>query len=217
MLERLGMRVKEIMDQKFIIVGPDEDLLQASIKLEEHRKFTVPVVNTDNKLIGWITALDIMRGLREEQKKVSDIMHSTDEIVHVHQNDPARLAVLEASQHKLVSIPVLDDANMLVGVVRASDIVKTLSHLYEIKVDKIFRAMAEELKGVTWEELMEASAIVTRRRTGKMVTAKDYEKRIKNSTFGEAIWTTGGLEKFFVGLIAIGELVIARRIAKARK
>jgi predicted transcriptional regulator len=211
------MRVKEIMDQKFIIVGPDEDLLQASIKLEEHRKFTVPVVNIDKKLIGWITALDVMRGLREGQKKVSNIMHSTEEIVHVHQNDPARLAVLAAAQHKLVSIPVLDDANMLVGVVRASDIVKTLSQLYEIKVDKIFRAMAEELKGVTWEELMEASAIVTRRRTGKMVTAKDYEKRIKNSTFGEAIWTTGGLEKFFVGLIAIGELVIARRIAKSRK
>jgi predicted transcriptional regulator len=211
------MRVKEIMDQKFIIVGPDEDLLQASIKLEEHRKFTVPVVNIDKKLIGWITALDVMRGLREGQKKVSNIMHSTEEIVHVHQNDPARLAVLAAAQHKLVSIPVLDDANMLVGVVRASDIVKTLSQLYEIKVDKIFRAMADEIKGVTWEELMDASAIVTRRRTGKMVTAKDYEKRIKNSTFGEAIWTTGGLEKFFVGLIAIGELVIARRIAKARK
>jgi len=211
------MKVKEIMDQKFIIVGPDEDLLQASIKLEEHRKFTAPVVNKDKKLIGWITALDVTRGLREGQKKVSDIMHSTEEIVHVHQNDPARLAVLAASQHKLVSIPVLDDANMLVGVVRASDIVKTLSSLYEIKVDKIFRAMAEELKGVNWAELMEASAIVTRRRTGTMVTAKDYEKRIKNSTFGEAIWTTGGLEKFFVGLIAIGELVIARRIAKARK
>lgn len=28
---------------------------------------------------------------------------------------------------------------------------------------------------------------------------------------------TGGLEKFFVGLIAIGELVIARKIARARK
>ena len=211
------MRVKEIMDQKFIIVSPNEDLVQASIKLEEHRKFTAPVVNKDKKLIGWITALDVMRGLREKQSKVSDIMHSTEEIVHVHQNDPARLAVLAASQHKLVSIPVLDDENMLVGVVRASDIVKTLSHLYEIKVDKIFRAMVEELKGVSWEELMEASAIVTRRRTGKMVTSEDYEKRINDSTFGEAIWATGGLEKFFVGLIAIGELVIARRIAKAKK
>ena len=211
------MKVKEIMDQEFIIVSSNEDLAQASMKLEEHRKFTAPVVNADKKLMGWITALDVTRGLREGQERVSDIMHGKEEIVHVHQNDPARIAVLAASQHKVVSIPVLDDDDMLVGVVRASDIVKTLSHLYEIKVDKIFRAMADELKGVSWEELMEASAIVTRRRTGKMVTALDYEKRIKDSTFGEAIWATGGLEKFFVGLIAIGELVIARKIAKARK
>ena len=85
------------------------------------------------------------------------------------------------------------------------------------KYPKIFEAVVNELKGVTWEELMEASAIITKRETGKPVTAKEYEQRIKNSTFGEAIWATGGLEKFFVGFIAIGELVIARKVAKARK
>jgi hypothetical protein len=135
----------------------------------------------------------------------------------VHDDDPARLAVLEAGEYKVFNIPVISDDDVVVGVVRTFDIVKTLSSLYEVKVYKIFEAMAEELKGVTWDELMEASAIVTRRRTGKRVTANDYEKRIKNSTFGEAIWATGGLEKFFVGLIAIGELVIARKVAKARK
>jgi hypothetical protein len=77
--------------------------------------------------------------------------------------------------------------------------------------------MAEELKGVSWDELMEASAIVTRRRTGKRIKPEEYEKNIRESTFGEAIWATGGLEKFFVGLIAIGELVIARKVARARK
>jgi CBS domain-containing protein len=144
-------------------------------------------------------------------------MHSKEDVVHVHQDDPARLAVLNASQHKVVSIPVLDDDDVVKGVVRTFDIVKTLSQLYEVKVYKIFEAMTRELKGVSWEELMEASAIVTRRRTGKRVTPEDYERRIKNSTFGEAIWATGGLEKFFVGLIAIGELVIARKVARARR
>ena len=103
------------------------------------------------------------------------------------------------------------------GVVRTFDIVKTLSKLYEIKVYKLFDAMERELKGVSWEELMEAAAIVTTRETGKRVTAQEYEQRIKDATFGEAIWATGGLENFFVGLISIGELVIARKVAKARK
>ncbi len=211
------MKVKQIMDKEFIKVSPDDSIIDASLKMEEHRKFTTPVVNSQGKLVGWITSLDVTRGLREGQENVSDIMYGKDDIVHVNQDDPARMAVLNASQHKVVSIPVLDDEDVVVGVVRTFDIVKTLSQLYEVKVYKIFEAMTRELKGVTWEELMEASAIVTRRRTGKRVTPEDYERRIKNSTFGEAIWATGGLEKFFVGLIAIGELVIARKVAKARQ
>jgi len=211
------MLVKEMMDKNFIVVSPDQDLVEVSILMEEKRKFTTPVVDSQKRLIGWITSLDVTRGFREGKKKVEDVMHVKDDVVHVNHNDPARLVVLEASQHRVVSIPVVDDDNVVVGVVRTFDIVKTLSSLYEIKVSKIFEAMEEELKGVSWDELMEASAIVTRRRTGKRVTAQDYEKRIKDSTFGEAIWATGGLEKFFVGLIAIGELVIARKVAKARK
>ena len=211
------MKVKEIMDKNFIAVSPDMSIVEASIKMESHKKFTTPVLDDKKRLIGWITSLDVTRGLRDNHAKVSEIMHSKDDIVHVHENDAARIAVLAASKHKVVSIPVLDSDEKVVGVIRTFDIVETLSKLYEIKVSKIFEAMVLELKGVTWDELMEASAIVTKRETGKRVTAKDYEQRIKNSTFGEAIWATGGLEKFFVGLIAIGELVIARKVAKARK
>jgi len=211
------MKVKEIMDKNFIGVDLDMTIVDASIKMESHKKFTTPVLDNKNTLIGWITSLDVTRGLRENHKYVKEIMHSKEDIVDVHENEPARLAVLAAAQHKLVSIPVLDNEEKVIGVVRTFDIVKTLSKLYEIKVSKIFEAMVIELKGVSWDELMEASAIVTKRETGKRVTAKEYEQRIKNSTFGEAIWATGGLEKFFVGLIAIGELVIARKIAKARK
>ena len=77
--------------------------------------------------------------------------------------------------------------------------------------------MQNQLKGVTWEELMAASALVSKKTTGKKSSAEEYEANIMNATFGEAIWSTGGLEKFFAGLISVGELVIARRVGKARK
>jgi CBS domain-containing protein len=211
------MKVKEIMDKEFIVVSPDQNLEEVSKKMEKHKKFTTPVVDEQMKLIGWITSFDITRGFREGKKNVSEIMHTKEDIVHVHEDDPARLAVLKSSMHKVISIPVLNDQDIVLGVVRTFDIVETLSKLYEIKVYKIFEAMSGELKGVNWNELMEAAAIVTRRSTGERITAEEYEQRIKDSTFGEAIWATGGLEKFFVGLIAIGELVIARKVARARK
>ncbi|AIS32155.1 MULTISPECIES: HPP family protein [Methanobacterium] len=211
------MKVNEMMDKDFIVVSPDDNLVEVSILMEKKLRFTTPVVDDQKRLVGWITSLDVTRGFREGMKKVKEVMYAKEDIVAVNEDDPARLAVLEASEYKVFNIPVINDDDVVVGVVRTFDIVKTLSSLYEIKVYKIFEAMEEELKGVTWEELMEASAIVTRRRTGKRVTAQDYEKRIRESTFGEAIWATGGLEKFFVGLIAIGELVIARKVAQARK
>ncbi|CDG65232.1 putative protein MJ1004 [Methanobacterium sp. MB1] len=211
------MKVNEMMDKDFIVVSPDDDLVKVSILMEKKLRFTTPVVDDQKRLVGWITSLDVTRGLREGLGKVKEVMYAKEDIVAVNEDDPARLAVMEASEYKVFNIPVINDDDVVVGVVRTFDIVKTLSSLYEIKVYKIFEAMQNELKGVTWEELMEASAIVTRRRTGKRVTAQDYEKRIRESTFGEAIWATGGLEKFFVGLIAIGELVIARKVAQARK
>ena len=211
------MKVKEMMDKEYIYVSPDQDVVEVSLIMEKTKKFTTPVVDSEKKLVGWITSLEVAKALREDKKKVSDVMRPTEEIVNVHENDPARLAVLETTKHKVISIPVLNDDDVVVGVVRTFDIVETLSQLYEIKVYKIFEAMADELKGVSWDELMEASAIVTKRRTGKRVTPEEYERNIRDATFGEAIWATGGLEKFFVGLIAIGELVLARKVARARQ
>lgn len=211
------MKVKEIMDKDFVSVSPHQGLEEASLKMEKNRKFTTPVVDENMKLMGWITTLDITRGFREGKETIQEIMHNKQSVYHVHEDDPARLAVLESAKHKLVSMPVLNDEGIVVGLVRTYDIVENLSQLYEIKVYKIFKAMEQELKGVSWDELMEAAAIITRRRTGHRIKPEEYEQRIRESTFGEAIWATGGMEKFFVGLIAIGELVIARKVARARK
>ena len=64
---------------------------------------------------------------------------------------------------------------------------------------------------------MAASALVSTKTTGKKITAEEYEANIVHSTFGEAIWATGGLEKFFAGLISVGEMVVARRVGRAKK
>lgn len=211
------MKVQEMMDNDFVFVTKEDSIHDVSIQMEESKKFTTPVLDKKKCLVGWVTSLDITRGLRENKKIIGEIMHSKDAISTVQKDDPASLAVLDTANNKLISMPVLDKDDIVIGVVRSFDIVKTLSSLYDIKVAKIYKAMEDELKGISWDELMEASAIISRRRTGERITAEEYEHRIQKSTFGEAIWATGGLEKFFVGLIAVGELVIARKVSRARK
>ena len=211
------MKAKELMDKNFVYLNCDDSVVEVSKVMEEIRRFTCPVVNDNKQLVGWITSFDITRGLREGNDKISEIMSGYEDISTVHEDDPARTAVILTANNKFVTVPVLNDDNQVVGMVRACDIVELLSELYDIKVVKLYKAMQNQLKGVTWEELMSASALVSKKTTGKKITHEQYEENIKDSTFGEAIWATGGLEKFFAGLISVGEMVIARRVGKARK
>lgn len=211
------MKAKELMDKDFAYLNSDDSVVEVSKVMEEIRRFTCPVVNENKQLIGWVTSFDVTRGLREGNEKISEIMSSYEEITTIHEDAPARLAVLLTANNKFVTVPVINDDNQVIGMVRACDIVELLSELYDIKVVKLYKAMQNQLKGVTWEELMAASALVSKKTTGVKISPEEYEENIRNSTFGEAIWATGGLEKFFAGLISVGELVIARRVGKARK
>jgi Mg/Co/Ni transporter MgtE len=211
------MKAKEMIDKKFIYVSKDDKIDDVSKIMENSWKLTSPVVDEDLKLIGWITSLDIIKGLREDKKTISEIMHPKEDVKYLHENDPARLAVIETSKYKLINMPVLDDNGVVIGVIDFFNIIDTLSSLYEVKVSKLYKTMENELKGVDWQELLEASALINKRCTGKRIKLEDYERNINNSTVGEVIWATGGLEKFFAGLISVGELVIARKVGKSKK
>lgn len=211
------MKAKELMDKKFAYIKADDNIVDVSIVMEEIRRFTCPVVDDNMELIGWVTSFEITKGLREGKEKIEEIMASYKEVQTINENAPARLAVIMTADNHYVAVPVLNDDNQVVGIIRSCDIVKLLSALYDIKVSKIYEAMEDQLKGISWDELMEASAVVSRRATGVKITPEEYENNIKNATFGEAIWATGGLEKFFAGLIAVGELVLARRVGRSKR
>ena len=211
------MKAKELMDKNFVYLNCDDSIVDASKAMEDVRRFTCPVVNKNKQLVGWITSFDITRGLREGNKKISEIMSGYEDIATVHENDPARKAVILTANNKYVTVPVVNDDNQVIGMVRSCDIVQLLSDLYDIKVESLYKEMQNQLNGVTWDELMLASALVSKKTTGKKITAEEYEANIMDATFGEAIWATGGLEKFFAGLISVGEMVVARKVGKAKK
>ena len=211
------MKAKEMMDNEFVYISKNDTIEDVSLKMEEYKRFTAPVLDENMKLEGWITSFNITQGLREGKTTIADVMSPVEEIMTINENEAARNVVIAASKNKLISIPIINDENQVIGVCRSVDVVDSMSSLYDIKVVKIYEAMEKELRGVTWDELMEASAKISTRTTGVKITAEEYEKNIQNSTFGEAIWATGGLEKFFAGLISVGEIVIARKVGRARR
>ena len=211
------MKAKEMMDKEFVYVSKNDTIVDVSIKMEEFKRFTAPVLDENMKLEGWITSFNITKGLREGKTLISEVMDPVENILSIKEDEAAKNIVIGISNHKVISIPIINDDNQVIGVSRSVDVVNAMSALYDIKVVKIYEAMEKELRGITWDELMEASAKISTRTTGIKITAEEYEKNIQNATFGEAIWATGGLEKFFAGLISVGEIVIARKVGRARR
>ena len=205
------------MDKNFAKIYVDETVEDAINLLKKKKRFSAPIVDKEDKLVGWVTTLELL-GISEKdfKKPITEFMRPAEEVITVYEDDEARDVVLKFVKYKVVSIPVLTRDGRVVGMVRNCDITKTLAKLYDIPLYKLFETFERELKGITWDELMEAAAVVTKQTTGEEIDAKKYEERIKNTTFGQAIWSCGGLEKFFAGLIKIGEIAIARRIAKRR-
>lgn len=74
------MRAKELMDKDFVYLNADDTVVDASKAMEDVRRFTCPVVNEKKQLIGWVTAFDITKGLREGNDKISEIMSSCQEV-----------------------------------------------------------------------------------------------------------------------------------------
>ncbi len=62
------IKVKDIMTSPVITTGPDADIRDVAIILEQKRIKRLPVVDKDNRLIGIISRQDIVRALAGEHK-----------------------------------------------------------------------------------------------------------------------------------------------------
>ena len=87
------MKAKQMMDKDFIYASKDDSVVDISIRMEEKKKFTVPILDDSMKLEGWITSLEVTKGLREGKKTISEIMCPVEDILTINANKPAKNAV----------------------------------------------------------------------------------------------------------------------------
>ena len=107
------MKAKEMMDKEFVFVSKNDSIEDVSLKMEEYRRFTAPVLDENMKLEGWITSFNITQGLREGKKTIADVMSPVEEIMTINENEAARNVVIAASKNKLISIPIINEAFLL--------------------------------------------------------------------------------------------------------
>ena len=132
--KRLLTRVQDLMHKEgsFGVLGPDAKIDEVVIALTQFRHSGICITEGKtsqgkNRLIGVITEGDIRRALTKKdgffQLKASDLMTRKFSFVHPETKAQDALILMEQRQGQLSFLPVIDEQEGAVGVIRIHDLV----------------------------------------------------------------------------------------------
>ena len=136
--------VKDYMTKNVISVSPDTETEEIMELMKESHHNSYPVVEKDNKLVGMVTAFDIVA--KEWAETVSGIMSTN--LVVANQN----LSINDASRvmfrRGISRMPVVDENGAMVGIITNTDMVR--SHIERSTPNKVeyFKNTMEQLYGI---------------------------------------------------------------------
>src|SRR3989338_6812176 len=154
-----SVKVSDIMTKKIVALGPDDSLEKATQLFEEHNFDGFPVINDDGRLIGIVTAYDMVsqsyathlpslinilesvynnkagdKDLKEQFDRVRVIkirdMMNEDPLVVGPEVRVEDLAKEFIQHHRVNPIPVIDSDKKLLGVVSRFDIIRFFDEKY---------------------------------------------------------------------------------------
>jgi CBS domain-containing protein len=133
--------VKKIMAVDPVTVHEKQKVSDVHRLIVERKIHHVPVVS-GRRLIGLISATDLLRvswgDVNKQDPRQVDVLLDTlairdvmqEDIVTLRQSDTVRHAAEQLAQGDYHSLPVLDDADELVGMVTSTDLIKYLLEQY---------------------------------------------------------------------------------------
>lgn len=147
------MLVHEWMTKNVITVTADISMMKASRLMKEKRVGRLPVVDEKNHVVGMVSDRDIKDASPSKattldthelyyllsEMKVKDIM--TRNPVCVKKNDSVERTAILMTQGRFGGVPVVDDDNILCGIITDNDIFKLLISITGIKIGGIQLAL----------------------------------------------------------------------------
>ena len=142
----LDMLVRDVMTKEVIAITKYESIMQVANILSENNISGIPVVDKDNKVVGIITQADILSllGVRREHTfkdllkhmlgeplperrmgdHVGDIMTSPAITIKPDANIAEAVRILD--ERKIRRLTVVDEKNILLGIITRADILKAV-------------------------------------------------------------------------------------------
>ena len=143
------MKVSEIMQKNIDSVTPSTAVIDAARLIFKHNHTGLPVVDSKNKLVGFITDQDILSQCFPSMKEyMEDVVHGRDfnameqklkEIMKMKVKDVMSKSVMSIEKNKsllnaesvmkvkdIARLPVVDEKNRLIGILTKRDIFRAL-------------------------------------------------------------------------------------------
>jgi len=109
--------------ENVVTVEPDMTVREADVLMEREEVGGAPVINEDGEVLGIISSTDVRPHLEvDEYDPVSKAM--TDEVITAPQDVDPREAFDLMYDHKIERVPVVDEENLLVGLVTMQGILQ---------------------------------------------------------------------------------------------
>lgn len=126
--------------------------------MAEYKIGGIPVVDTENRLVGIVTNRDL-RFQRDTNKLIDDVM-TKERLITTRQSTDLESAADILQQYKIEKLPVVDADNRLVGLVTYKDITKAKDKPFACK-DETGRLRVAAGVGVTSDTMKRVEALVT--------------------------------------------------------
>lgn len=130
--------IEDMMSTCVITVSPEMTMREAKEIMRLKNISGMPVIDDKKKLIGIVTIADVIQALDEQKldEKVKDRM--TLNVCTVKPYDSINLALSLFRRYQFSRLPVVNDTNLVVGIITPNDIVKRLANF--LKLDEINEA-----------------------------------------------------------------------------
>ncbi len=125
------LRVEDVMhkNDNLPLIHPENTFREAVIEITNKKLGCVCVVENGNKLVGLITDGDVRRALQKfeniDKLKVKDVMTPNPITIHYSALLGEALSLMEQRESQINVLPVVDENNVCIGVIRLHDIVRS--------------------------------------------------------------------------------------------
>ena len=132
----LSAPVSELMSTDLKCLTPDDSVSEVDQIFQEHRIHHIPVINSENSVVGVISKSDflyLLRGFTEDKTdrfrkeamlrafKVTEIM--TENPVTMSVDEPIKKAVDLLAENRFRAIPVVNNKGEIAGIVTTHDVI----------------------------------------------------------------------------------------------